>query len=204
MRRSHAEAQATRTKILDAAMLLMLEKGYIATTVDEICQKSAVTKGSLFHHFESKEELGKAVLYHFWSPIRQGMAQGPYQALADPLERLYAYCDFIADLYEHPQTPESCLFGNLTQELWESHPQIITVCDAAFTWWAEVIQADVEAAKKLYAPELNMDAQHIAELFVVIFEGAIILVKAHHNRSLMRQHLSHYKRYLTMLFANKL
>ena len=52
----------TQQKIFNAAKTLMLSKGYPATTVDEICESAKVSKGSFYHSFSSKEELGIRLL----------------------------------------------------------------------------------------------------------------------------------------------
>ncbi|HEX6243136.1 MAG TPA: helix-turn-helix domain-containing protein, partial [Polyangiales bacterium] len=49
-----------RTRLLDAARDLIRAKGFNATSVDDLCAAAAVTKGSFFHHFASKEALGVA------------------------------------------------------------------------------------------------------------------------------------------------
>ena len=55
-------AATTRQKLMQSATELIRRKGYIATTIDDICQHSGVTKGAFFHHFKTKEELGEACL----------------------------------------------------------------------------------------------------------------------------------------------
>src|SRR5215471_16161209 len=52
----------TKERILAAAKELFLARGYAATTVDAICEKAELTKGSFYYFFDSKEELGLAVL----------------------------------------------------------------------------------------------------------------------------------------------
>jgi TetR/AcrR family transcriptional regulator, cholesterol catabolism regulator len=49
--------QATRTRILDAALALFLERGYAATTVDEIADRADVARRTLFNHFVRKQDL---------------------------------------------------------------------------------------------------------------------------------------------------
>jgi len=47
----------SRQKLLDAAISLVREKGYAATTVDQVCERAGLTKGAFFHYFESKDAL---------------------------------------------------------------------------------------------------------------------------------------------------
>ena len=51
---------SAKTKILDAALRVINAKGYAATTVDDLCAASDVTKGAFFHHFKSKDDLAVA------------------------------------------------------------------------------------------------------------------------------------------------
>ena len=85
---------SAKTKLLDAALSVIRSKGYAATTVDDLCASAGVTKGAFFHHFKSKEDLGVAAA-DYWSETTGGLfAQAPYNAHADPLERLLGYVDF--------------------------------------------------------------------------------------------------------------
>ncbi len=49
-------------ELLAAAMGLFVEKGFAATTVEEVARRAGVSKGTLFLYFASKEELFKAVV----------------------------------------------------------------------------------------------------------------------------------------------
>jgi len=51
---------ATREPLVAAAVRLMLTKGYVATTVDDVCASARLTKGAFFHYFEDKEALAQA------------------------------------------------------------------------------------------------------------------------------------------------
>ena len=48
--------QATRQKLVDAAIELFEKKGYNGVTVDDICRKAGVSKGAFYGHFESKDQ----------------------------------------------------------------------------------------------------------------------------------------------------
>jgi AcrR family transcriptional regulator len=59
-RRSQHTAD-TRAALLSAARRLFGERGYAAVSLDEVCARARVTKGALYHHFESKQDLFLAV-----------------------------------------------------------------------------------------------------------------------------------------------
>ncbi|MEU6081997.1 helix-turn-helix domain-containing protein [Streptomyces sp. NPDC047108] len=56
--------QATRTKLYEAAVTLIAEKGFSATTVDEIADRAGVAKGTVYYNFASKTELFEELLRH--------------------------------------------------------------------------------------------------------------------------------------------
>ena len=67
----------SKERLLTAAKELFLARGYAATTVDAICEKDALTKGSLYYFFDSKEELGLAVLEWSLRGSAQILAEHP-------------------------------------------------------------------------------------------------------------------------------
>ncbi len=66
----------TKARIVEAAWALFYERGYDATTVEDVVRKSATSKGSFYHYFESKEALLGSLAYLF---------DAKYEELADKL-----------------------------------------------------------------------------------------------------------------------
>ncbi len=85
-----ADAGSSRTRLLDAALRVFREKGYTATTVEDLCHAAGVTKGSFFHHFESKEALALAAI-ECWNDTTGALsAAAPFAQIDDPRERFLA------------------------------------------------------------------------------------------------------------------
>ena len=57
-----ARSEVTRQKILDAAMDVFSEVGYAAAGLGEVIERAGMTKGALYHHFDSKEALATAII----------------------------------------------------------------------------------------------------------------------------------------------
>jgi TetR/AcrR family acrAB operon transcriptional repressor len=57
MRKTKEEALITREKLLSAALHLFSQKGFTATRLEDIAQAVGVTRGAIYHHFGSKEDL---------------------------------------------------------------------------------------------------------------------------------------------------
>ena len=75
MVRKPSENPKAKESILKAAQGLILAQGYSATSLDAICHKAKLTKGSFFHYFKSKEELGQELVKRFCSLAQEKIAQ---------------------------------------------------------------------------------------------------------------------------------
>ena len=191
----------TKTKLLEAAQRLMLAKGFNATSLEDICKAASVTKGSFFHYFSSKEDLGQAVLAHYMARQIQTMQAAPFVKKRDPLARVFGYIDFIIKMSRNRETLQGCLLGSFSQDLCDTHPAIGASCGGYFTQWAALMENDLKAAKKLYAPRVKFDTKSLADHFIAVIEGALILVKAKQDEKILAEQMQHFKRYIESLFS---
>ena len=191
---------STRLALVDQARRLMLERGYSATTLDQVCAAAGVSKGAFFHYFKTKEALGQAVLARHGELSQQAYRDAPFLSKTDPLERLLGYVEFTASLVRHP-VRDACLFGMFSQELAASEPQFRLGCASAFAQWAGGLKAMLEDARQRHAPRARISVDEAAEHFIAVFEGALILAKAKGDPGTVKVHLDLYKRWLKSLFT---
>jgi TetR/AcrR family transcriptional repressor of nem operon len=191
----------SRTKLLEAALHVIRAKGYAATTVEDICQKAGVTKGSFFHHFKKKDELAVAAAGHF-SAIAAGIfGTAPYRKMKDPLDRLLGYVDFRREILQGELPDYTCLLGTLVQETYATHADIRTVCDQGLSSHIdEVLMEDIKAAKKLYAPRATWSAESLGYFIQSVLQGGFIFAKTKQGPDVVRDSLAHLRRYLEALF----
>ena len=199
-----APAPDARVRLLDSALRVIREKGYSATRVDDICEAAGVTKGAFFHHFESKEALAVAAAKHWGERTGALFATAPYHAPKDPLDRVLAYVRFRRDLLRGELSEFTCLAGTMVQETFGTSPAIRDACADCITGHARTLEADIEAARRKYAPRAGFTAESLALHTQAVIQGAFILAKATSGPRLAEESIDHLERYLRLLFRRPL
>lgn len=194
-----ARRQDSRQRILDAALGVFRTKGYTATTVDDLCTAAGVTKGSFFHHFESKEAAALAAIAHWNAATSELFANAPYWKIDDPRERLLAYLDFRSELIRGSIPEYTCLLGTLVQETFSSHPVLQAACGAGIEAHARTLVPTIEAAKARYAPKVKWKAESLALHTQAVLQGGFVLAKATGGSQAALDAIAHLKRYVALL-----
>lgn len=69
------KAQETRNRILDAATIVFAEKGYHEARVDQIVLESETSKGAVYFHFPSKQEIFWALIDKFVAKLESNLTE---------------------------------------------------------------------------------------------------------------------------------
>src|SRR5262245_30983003 len=190
----------SKTKILDAALEVIRTKGYSATTIDDLCEAAGLTKGSFFHHFDTKEELALAAAEHFGTMAAGLFAQAPYRAKTDPLDRVLGYINFRASILRGELPEYTCLLGTMVQETYETHPAIRDACDRYISAHAAEVAKDIAEAKRLHAPDAPWTAESLALFTQAVLQGSFILAKAKNGPEVAVENVRHLRRYVESQF----
>lgn len=191
----------TRDNLMEAAFVLVRQKGLSATSVDEICAAAGVSKGAFFHHFKSKDELAAAAANH-WSDVTEAFFEtAPYHAPQDPLDRVLGYIAFRREMMAGEIADFTCFVGTMAQEAWMSSPPIAAATWDSMSRHADRLVPDIEAAMAQHAPAGDRDARSLALHIVAVTQGAFILAKASGDAAVAQDSLDHLKRYIETLFG---
>jgi TetR/AcrR family transcriptional repressor of nem operon len=194
----HHESKAA---LLDAALSVFRAKGYTATRVEDICEAAELTKGSFFHHFQSKEDLVIAAAEHWITVTDPVFLSAAYQRLPDPLDRVLAYVDFRKSLLQGPLPEFTCFAGTIIQEVYETHPAVRDACEKSITGHAATLVADIDEAMRLYGVDRSFSAESLALYTQAVIQGAFILAKAKQGPAVAVDCMDHLHRHIKMLFA---
>ncbi len=109
-----------KEKLLQVAFDLIWQQSYGSVSVDDICERAEVKKGSFYHFFPSKSDLAVAAYEEHWQASRPKY-DGIFSPLVPPLERIKNYCDGIyekqKEIYEKTGRVLGCPFASVGCEL---------------------------------------------------------------------------------------
>jgi TetR/AcrR family transcriptional regulator, transcriptional repressor for nem operon len=190
----------SKTRLLNAALQVIRAKGYSATRIEDVCEAAGLTKGSFFHHFDSKEALALAAA-DYWSEVTGGLfVTAPYHAPADPLDRLLAYVDFRKGLLLGELPDFTCLVGTMVQEVYDTHPALREACNKSISEHAATLIPDIREAMRQRGVAGDWTAESLALYTQASIQGAFILAKAQHSPEVASACIDHLRRYIELLF----
>lgn len=185
-------AQRTRDKILRHATRLLVAKGYHGTSLDEIERAAGVTTGAFFHHFESKEQLGLAVLDWYLARRREELLaiERLLPEARTPLEHLLNWLQAtqIRTQRRLGRRQGGCVYGNLTATLGDTHAVFRRRLAECFDAMALDFKPRLDAAARRHGPRRKVDTMALARYIVSVLEGSILLARAHRDPELIGRH----------------
>ena len=191
----------SKTRLLEAALSVIRAKGYSATRVEDICAAAGVTKGSFFHHFDTKEDLAlEAAAY--WDSVTSGLfSTAEYHRRPRALDRLLAYVDMRKALLQGELPEFTCLVGTMVQEVYGTQPAIREACERSIYGHAATLESDIAEAMRNAGITPDWSAASLAQHTQAVIQGAFILAKAKGNAAYAAESLDHLRRYIELLFA---
>jgi AcrR family transcriptional regulator len=105
----------SRQEILRTAARLFQQRGYDATSMNDVAAALKLSKGGLYHHFQSKDEILYEIMNHAME-ITQQRVLDPVRGIADAEERLRALIRLHIEVVLSPRDRE------ITVMLHENHP----------------------------------------------------------------------------------
>ena len=159
--------------------------------------EAGVTKGSFFHHFKEEDRAGRGL---HWNQDRGGVRGRRLPQADDPLQRVLGYVDFRSAILDRAVPDFTCFLGTLVQETYTTHPAVRAACDHGMSAHVAGLTRDLQAAKRLYAPNADWSAESVGYFIQAVLQGSFIFAKAKQDAAVARQNLVHLKRYLVSLF----
>ena len=175
--RAAGRAEKTRTRILDAAKRVVLDRGFAATSIDAIQDAAGISRGTFFYHFATKDDLSRALIQRYADEDRtltDGYMAKAESLVRDPLQQALVFLSLHEELFEDVdgQYP-GCLFASYSYEagLFDHATQDI-VTDAV-EHWREVFGGKIGEALVDRTPRVPIDPRVLADMAYGQFQGRV-------------------------------
>lgn len=177
-----------KTRLMDAVLELLWTGSFGSTTIDQICDKAQVKKGSFYYFFKSKSELAVEALGVSWESRRAELDR-IFSPMVPPLDRIRKYCEFSYKIQQELKQEYGRVLGCLqfalgaeicTQDC-ELQKKIQEILDYKRRYLESAVR-DAHAAGIISAPDASMKARMI----LAYYEGLLTQARIQNDVEVLR------------------
>ncbi|GAB1257521.1 TetR/AcrR family transcriptional regulator [Aurantivibrio plasticivorans] len=197
-------ANSSRERILSTAEGIILQKGFAGTTIDEILDKSAITKGGFFYHFNGKMELARALVERYIALDNQVFHEFNERADSlseDPLQQTLIFLNLMAEMVAGMTTIHpGCLVAAFVYETQQIDEEIYNRMRDGILEWRAMMVGRLQQIEEKYSPKLETDIDTLADMFTSTLEGGIILARLYGDNDALIKQVQAYRMHLRLLY----
>lgn len=172
-------SDATRNRLLLAALQLFGLKGYNSTSIADILQAAEAHSGSLYHFFRTKQDLLLGVLELYRDGIEPMLLAPAWERVSDPIDRVFALLASYRRALQMTDCTYGCPIGSLALELHEPDPPVRELLAINFHGWVRHVRACLDAAGNRLPP--GTDTERLATFVLTTMEGGVMQSRTHRS-----------------------
>ncbi len=193
------KGERTRQRIVTESLPLFSVKGYFNTSISDILAVTGLTKGGLYCHFRSKEDIWYAV-YDEAVRIWRRAVFADLTSVPDPLRRIEKTCDHVLRRYLEAEIFDGgCFFVNMLVELSGQSTTMSRHILKGFVGFARLFQRWLREADDNGQLRAGLDFKEVANFIVITLNGAATLFAASRDKSVLRRTNRQLRTYLALL-----
>jgi len=202
---AQTKGEKTRERIMDIAYDSIVQKGFAATSIEELVEAAGITKSGFFYHFKDKNDLARQLFERFLNEdegILDTLEARARELSDDPLQSFLIFLNLYAQMMDdmealHP----GCMVATVTyqermfdRDVCQMNVDYLSRMRERFARWLGEVMAS-------HPPRIEVDAHDLSDLMNVIVEGAIIQSKALKDERLMGKQTRLYRNYIKLIFG---
>ncbi len=205
----------TRERLLELAEAAVLDKGFAATSIDELIAEVGITKSGFFYHFKDKGELAKALLQRYIER-EEALLQRYLDREEALLDDLFGRADELNEDPLHGFLVALKMFAEVMADLPEMHPGCLV---AAFCYQEQLFNTDVrelnaagvlrwrrrfrerlERIAERYPPRIDVDLDVLADMVSVLVDGGIIISRVVRDKDVLPKQVLQFREFIRAAF----
>jgi len=176
-KRRFRDPERTRERLLKAGFQEVYRSGFQSARIDTILAAANVTKGALYHHFESKEALGHAIIDEVVATFLDNRWLLPLQQNEDE-DSIDVLIEIVQSIPASPRDLKGgCPLVNLAQEMSRLDELFRRRLEAMFRAWREAVAMALRRGQSQGTVRRDLVPEEAASFLIAMVEGYEVLAK---------------------------
>jgi len=196
---------ATRDRILAIAEAGVLEKGFSATSIEEVIAEAGITKSGFFYHFRDKNELAHEMLKRYVASNDQLFdeifARGR-ELSDDPLQAFLISLKLLAEVMSDlPNGHPGCLIASICyqERLYDREVRELTA--QSVRGWNARFRRIFEEIAAVHPPREPVDLDDLSDMLSCVVDGGIIMSKTLGDPSRLTRQVLAFRSFVKLVFS---
>jgi TetR/AcrR family transcriptional repressor of nem operon len=194
----------TRERLLGLAEEAVLEKGFAATSIEELIAAAGITKSGFFYHFKDKNDLAKALMLRYIAhndEILTGIFRRADELNEDPLHgflvALKLLAETVADL---PGAHPGCLVASYCYQDRLFDREVRELTRKGVKAWRRLFLERIEKIAARHNPKIAVNLEGLADMANTLVDGGIIMSKVMQDKSILPGQIMLYRDFVRLVF----
>ena len=198
------EIETTRDKLLACAEQSILQKGFAATSIEELVEFVGITKSGFFYHFPDKGELARALLDRYLVNEEQwfdAMFERADELNEDPLHGFLVFLKLFVEAMENlPGTHPGCLIASYCYQERLFDDDVRRKTAISLLNWRHRFRSRLDLIAETYPPKIDIDLDGLADMMTSLVDGGIILSKVVREKHALPRQIELYRQFIRAIF----
>jgi len=204
MQETPRKGSDTRERILDVAEAAILEKGFAATSIEELIAAVGITKSGFFYHFKDKNELARTLLVRYVKredALFDDLFRRADELNEDPLHGFLVGLKMMSELMaDLPNGHPGCLVASFCYQDRLFDNKVRELNAKAVLNWRKRFRERLALIAARYPPKGSVDLDDLADMLSVIADGGIILSRVVNDKQALSRQIMLYRDFIKAVF----
>jgi len=187
------DATHTKNLLLQTSAELFNLNGYKATSLGDITANTRLTKGAIYRHFGSKENLECEAL-RYMTDAMMSSVRDLVKAEKNCRQKLIVIVDYFSSYTVNPPFEGGCPLMNAGTEADDAHPRLKKQVAKTMRLLHQSVVTILDRGQEHGQLVDGLNSSSFASVFVSALEGAIVLMQVTDNKKHLRDVADHLKR----------
>jgi AcrR family transcriptional regulator len=198
------KAPDTRERILDVSEDAVLQKGFGATSIEEIIAAVGITKSGFFYHFRDKSDLAKALVQRYVDRENELLDDlfGRADALnEDPLHGFLVGLKMLAEMMaDLPNGHPGCIVATVCYQEQLFNRDVVELNAQAMLAWRKRFRQRFDLIATKYPPRVAVDLDDLADMATGLVDGGIIISRVLKDKNVLPRQVMLYRAFVRSIF----